>query len=205
VSVVEKVRVMEFWKIGVWLVATLGVAGTIALFVFAPGIASAVMRGVVRCFALVLSYRAGCALVAAILAALAADYWRHSRDDAAFAAQTAAFEKAQDDRDKRITQEVREDVWKEIANATAENARTDETVKGFTDALPQNPTAAGNPFLIGDVAADRLCKIAGQAQCGPGGDQGVPAARRPGRRATDQKFRLPRLVRPRPRPDQKGQ
>jgi hypothetical protein len=195
---------MSWWKLAYWLIGTLGVAGTIALLVFFPAVFSIAFKAVVRFFSLVLSYRVGCAVVAAIAAALIADYHRHSIDDADFAARSAAFEQAQVDRDERIRQETRENVWKEIANATAENAKTDENVKVFTDALP-TPSAAGNPFAISDADAIRLCHIAGQTECGPRRDKGVSKIRRASRRAADQKIRLPSLIRNGAWSDQKGQ
>jgi hypothetical protein len=164
----------ELWKWGWWIVATLGIAGTIALFAFFPAAASIALNAVVRFFSLVLSYRIGCAVVAAILAALAADYWRHSTEDAKHAAEVAAFEAAQDARDKRIASETRELVWKEIADATAENAVTDKDVKDFTDALPK-PPETGNLFRVGTDAC-RLRHIYGQVECGPHGVERMPKA-----------------------------
>jgi hypothetical protein len=185
---------MEWWKLAYWLIGTLGFAGTIALIVFAPGVAKIALDAVVRFFGFVLSYRIGCALVAAVLVFVATDYWRHSLDDADFAARVAAFEAAQDARDKRIAQETRDAVWHEIANATAENVTIDQEVKEFHDALPPVPFT-GNPFRVG-ADAPRLCKIAGQAQCGPKAvNRGVSKARR---RAADPgdygRYRLPGVI-----------
>jgi hypothetical protein len=162
----------EMWKVAYWMIGTLGVAGTIALFAFAPAVATGALNAVVRFFGLVLSYRIGCAVVAAALAWFIADYVRHSIEDDKHAAEVAAFEKAQDERDARIKIETRELVWKEIADATAENAVTDKEVKDFTDALPKPPDT-GNVFRVGaDVC--RLRRLAGQAECGSDGAQGVP-------------------------------
>lgn len=186
---------MEWWKTIWWLVATLGVAGTIALFVLAPTVFAKTFEVVVRLFTLLVSYRAGCALLAAIAAALVTDYWRHSRDDAEFAARVAAFEQAQKDRDTRIAKETREDVWKEIANATAANDATDKQVKDFHDALPPVPST-GNAFIVG-AASCRLRQIAGFAGCGPDRTQGVPQAgsEGPGTGRPDwAKYRLPGLI-----------
>lgn len=169
---------MEFdwswWKIAYWAVGTFGVAGTIAIAVFAPQVFAIALKAVVRFFTIVLSYRLGCALVAAALAAFIADYHRHSIEDAKHADEVAAFEKKQDERDKRIAQETRDLVWIEIANATAENTVTDKEVKDFTDALPPSP-ANGNAFRIGADAC-RLRQIFGQPECGPQRAQGVPKA-----------------------------
>lgn len=180
-----------------WIVGTFGVAGLVAFWFLAPTAAQLALQAVVKFIKLLLSYRIGCALLAAIVAALIADQHRHSYDDAQFAARTAAFEQAQTERDERIAKETRDKVWIEIANATAENKTIDTDVKGFTDALPQ-PVAIGksvNPFIVG-ADADRLCKLAGQTQCGPVGDQGMPAARRAGSGSGDhKKIRLPSLIR----------
>lgn len=177
-----------------WIVGTFGVAGLVAFWFLAPTAAQLTLQAVVRFFKLLLSDRIGCALLAAIAAGLIVDHQRHAYDDAQNAARSAAFEQAQTDRDAGIEKRTREKVWEEIANATAENKVVDTDVKGFTDALPP-PPKTGNPFLIGDADAERLCKLAGQTQCGPVGDQGVPATRRPGRSAKDQKIRLPSLIR----------
>jgi hypothetical protein len=162
------------WKIAVWALATFGVAGTIALIVFAPALAKVAASAVVRCFAFVFSYRLGCAVVAALLAYAVADYVRRSIEDDRHAAANAAFVQKQIERDARIKTETRELVLKEVAAAAAENAATDKDVKDFTDALPiPPPTPTGNPFLIGaDVC--RLRAIYGQTECRPDGATGVP-------------------------------
>jgi hypothetical protein len=164
----------EMWKVAYWMIGTLGVAGTIALFAFAPAVATGALNAVVRFFGLVLSYRIGCAVVAAALSWFIADYVRHSIEDDKHAAANAAFEAAQVARDERIKIETRELVWKEIADATAENAVTDKEVKEFTDALPK-PPETGNVFRVGADSC-RLRKLAGQADCGSDGAQGVPKA-----------------------------
>jgi uncharacterized membrane protein YccC len=169
---------MSWWKIGVWLLATFGVAGTIALAVFFPTMARLVGAAVGRCFALVFSYRVGCAVVAALLAYLVADYVRHSIEDKRHADAEASFRLAQSARDRRIAEETRESVWKEIADATAANAVIDKEVKDFTDALPvSNPPteAGGNLFAVG-ASADRLRRIAGQSERGRAGSKRVPKA-----------------------------
>lgn len=164
---------MEWWKIVYWLLGTIGVAGTIALAVFFPAVFSLAFRAVAQFFTLVLSYRAGCALVAAIAAALVADYWRHDFDDKRHAAEVAAFERKQDERDQRIKQETRDSVLAEIASAAKENSATDSETKDFTDALPK----ADNLYRVGDAACS-LRRIAGQTGCGPDGATGVPKADR---------------------------
>jgi hypothetical protein len=171
---------IETWKLITWAIGTVGIGGLVALAVFAPAVAKLLLDAVVRFFALVFSYRIGCAVVAAALAWFIADYVRHSIEDDKHAAEIAAFEKAQVARDARIKTETRALVWEEIANATADNAVTDKDVKDFIDALPKPPEGQpavhpGNPFRVGDDAA-RLRKIAGQVGRGSVGAQGVPQA-----------------------------
>ncbi len=167
------------WKVAVWAIATFGIAGTIALVVFAPAIARAALGAVVRCFALVFRYRVGCAVVAALLAYAVADYVRRSIEDDRHAALAAEFNRKQDERDARIKTETRELVLKEVAAAATDNAATDKDVKDFTDALPTPPPApTGNPFLIGaDVC--RLRQLYGQTECRPDGAKGVSKADAP--------------------------
>lgn len=168
-----------------WIVGTFGIAGLIAFWFLAPTAAQLALRGVVKAFQFILSYRIGCALLAALVTGLIVDERRHSYDDAQFAKQTAMFEAAQKMRDVRIAEKTREAVWVEIANATAANNVVDNDVKEFRDALPP-PPPTGNPFLVG-ADAGRLCHIAGKARCGPSGDKRVPAARRAGSRSGDQR------------------
>jgi hypothetical protein len=159
-----------------WLLGSIGVAGTIALFVAVP-----TAFALARFFGLVLSYRIGCAALALLAGLLIADYWRAGKDAKEWAARTAAFEAAQDERDKRIAQETKEAVMKEVAAAATENVVIDKEVKEFHDALSPVPFT-GNPFRVG-ADAPRLCRIAGQAQCGPQTiDRRMPKTRR---RATD--------------------
>ena len=198
------------WKAAVWAVATFGIAGTIALIVFAPAAAKIALGAVVRLFAFVFSYRLGCALVAAIVAALITDYVRHSIDDSRYAAETAAFEKAQEERDERIARDTREWVLKEIADTAQQNVTTDKEVKDFTDALPKLPEGqpaihSGNPFRVGDDAA-RLRKIAGQAERGSDGPQGVQKADTAVARLRDRvRNRLPGAIGGSSRNHQQGQ
>lgn len=171
----------SWWKLLWWGIGTFGIAGTIALIVFAPTVARLVFDRVVRLFAFVLSYRLGCALVATFLTAIVVDYVRHDIDDEKHAAHieqlSAEFKKAQALRDAQIKAETRQFVMNEIAAATVENAPIDKDVKDFTDALPKPTTPTGNLFRVGDDAC-RLRLIAGQgkAGCGSIGAQGVPKA-----------------------------
>jgi hypothetical protein len=177
---------LSWWKLLWWAVGVFGIGGLIAICALYP----VVLAVVARFFRAVLSTRIGCAVVAAIVAAVIADYWRHSVEDAKHAAEVAAFEAAQDARDKRIATETRELVWKEIANATAENAVTDKDVKDFTDALPK-PPETGNPFRIGtDVC--RLRSLYGQAGCRSDGAAGVSKTDTPAASVRDRiRRRLP--------------
>lgn len=198
----------ELWKWAIWIVSTLGITGTIVAFAFYPSIVTFILKGIFSFFSFVLSYRLGCALVAALIAAAATDYARHSYDDKRFAAETAAFEQAQKDRDERITKEIRETVMKEVADSAADSAKIDQDVKEFHDALPPVPhveTAADNPYLVGADAC-KLRHIAGLAECESGSSEGVPKAN-PALAATRHlpKIRLPRHRPAIARPTQQGQ
>lgn len=164
----------SWWKLIYWAISLFGIGGTIALLAIYPIAFKAVATVVIRCFSFVLSYRIGCALLAAIMAGLVADYWRHSADDADFAERTAAYNQEQVERDARIAKETRDLVWREIADATAQNTVIDNEVKEFHDALPSVPST-GNIFRIGTDAC-RLRHIAGQTECGPDGSKPVPKA-----------------------------
>jgi hypothetical protein len=178
-----------------WLLGTFGIAGTIAILALAPGIVPMVVQAVVRLLAYLLSTRWGCALLAAGIAFMAADIHRSMRDEAAFKERTAAFERQQDERDKRIAQETREEVWKEIANQTAVNRETDQHVEEFKDALPPVQHVEGNPFAIPRSDADRLCRITGQAECGPRPvARSVPTPRKRPVIPADRGLRLPNLI-----------
>lgn len=180
-----------------WIVGTFGIGGLIATWFFFPTISQLVLQRVVKLFSFVLSYRIGCALLAAIAAGLIVDQWRHSYDDTQFAARTAAFEQAQRDRDSRIAQQTRQKVSTWADDAAATSMTIDNDVKGFNDAPPPAPppVATGNPLFISDADADRLCKLAGQTVCGSVGSKGVPKTRRSGGRPADQGLKLPHLIR----------
>jgi uncharacterized membrane protein YraQ (UPF0718 family) len=172
---------MSIWKVLFWLVPTLGLAGTITLFVLYPLIARAIGSAILNFFAWVFSYRLGCAIIAAVAVGFAVDYWRHDRDDKAYAERTAMFEHAQKVRDAKIAEETRQAVWIEIANETAANTATDNEVKEFTNELRPLP-AADTTCRVGP-AAERLHVISGQIDRRSKGNRTVPAARRPGPRA----------------------
>lgn len=180
------------WQIALWCLGTLGIAGTIAAIVLYPAIVSLVFRVIVKLFGFVLGYRIGCAIVAGLSVGFAVDYWRHSTDDAEFAQRTALFEHAQKERDARIATETRDEVWKQIADATAENAVIDTKEESFTNAAPPTPAPPSDPYRIDPVSRKQLCDIAGQAGCRPVSTQGVQAHRRPGAHPADR--RLPQGI-----------
>jgi hypothetical protein len=183
---------IEVWKILTWLIPIIGIPGIIALVLIYPSIMAGIGRTIMQILGWVLSSRIGCAILAAVLAAFLADYHRHSKDDAEFAQRTALFEHAQTERDTRIRTETRDDVWKEIADATAENAVLENDVKEFTDAKPPIPALASDPYSIDPVSRAKLCDIAGKIDCGPRRAQGVQAPRRSGPHAGNR--RLPQGV-----------
>ena len=166
---------VQLWEVLTWIGGTVGVVGFIAAWILFPAAFSVVLKGIMAMFGFVLNYRIGCALVAAIVAGVAVDYARHSHDDAVHAAQTAAFNKAQDARDAGIAADTRKLVTKEFAEAAAANAATDKEVKEFHDALPAVVPETGNPFRVGTDAC-RLRKLAGETDCEPVRAKRVPKA-----------------------------
>jgi hypothetical protein len=160
----------SWWKLIWWAVGFFGIGGLIVICAVYP----IVLAAVARFFRLVFASRIGCAVVAAIVAALIADYVRHSIEDDKHAAEVAAFEQKQIERDEQVARDTREWVLKEIAGSTSENAKTDKAVKDITDALPPIPPT-GNVFRVGADAC-RLRSLAGQAGCGSDGTKGVPQA-----------------------------
>lgn len=177
-----------------WLLGTVGIAGTIALFVAVPAAMPAIVNALAKFFGLVLSYRIGCAALALVAGLLIADYWRAGKDAAEWKRRVAAFEQAQKDRDTRIATEVEAEVRKELATAATNNVAIDQDVREFHEALPAPPTT-GNPFRVGDDAC-KLRRIAGQTECRYGkGALPVPKARPRATRAGDYtRYRLPRLI-----------
>lgn len=171
---------IEVWKILTWVIPIIGIPGLIALVIVYPSIMAAIGRAIMQLLGWVLSSRLGCAILAAVAMGVAVDYWRHSKDDAEFAQRTALFEHAQAERDERIKTETRDQVWQEIADATAENTVIDNNTEKFTNAPPPVPAPASDPYLIDPVSRAKLCDIAGKAGCGPQRAQGVQAPRGPG-------------------------
>lgn len=152
-----------------YLVGTLGIGGTVALFYLAPAVLPLILR-------FLTGTRLGVGIMVGLIAFMVADIHRSRSDTNRYEAEKAAFAQAQADRDKRIAQETRDEVWKQIANATAENTAIDTDVKEFHDALPPISPSVDNPFIVG-AASCRLRNIAGFAGCGPVRAQGVPKAR----------------------------
>lgn len=170
---------MSLWQIGIWLVGSIGIAGTIALFLLYPAIITTIWKAIIAFFSFVLTYRIGCALVAAVITAAVVDYARHSYDDKRFAAATEEFKQAQAERDTTIAQQTRDEVWTEIANATAENQVADKQETDFETQLAPAPVSGPNPFRVG-ADAPALRSIFGQSGGGPRGAKGVPKTVRKG-------------------------
>jgi len=178
-----------------YLIGVLGVGGTIAFFVLDAVAAAAFFKGIIK---FLWSTRIGWALVAGSLCFFIADTTRSRRDEAAFAARTAAFEEKQKQRDEQIAQDTRTAVLQELAQTKIEDTETDKDVKEFHD-VPPVPGLA-NPFRVGPDA-DRLRVIAGAPDRGSKGAQGVPKARKPSVTAGHHGgFRLPKLIRRSPGP-----
>lgn len=145
----------EIWKIVIWFFVTFGVVGLIALAVLFPAVMGTIGRGFMSLLGFVLNYRLGCALVAAVIAGFAVDYWRHSYDDTAFADRTAQFEQAQKDRDTKIAADTEVAVRKQIAEQAATEQDTHHEVDTFEKPLPTSDV-----FRVGTAAAE-LRGIAG--------------------------------------------
>lgn len=175
-----------------WALGTFGVVGTALLLWLAPAALVQIATTLVRFF---IGTRLGNIILAAGVAFFIGDVNRSLRDQHEYAARTAAFEQAQRDRDTRIAQETRDEVWKEIANQTAANTATDKEVKEFENALPPVPFANGiNPFRVGDASC-RLRHLAGQAGCGSARAQRVPQTGPEGAVTGHRpRFRLPGFV-----------
>jgi len=176
----------SWWKIAYWLVGTLGVTGTIALAVLFPAAFGVAFKAVVRFFTIVLSYRIGCAVVAAVLAAFVADYVRHSIEDDKHAAAVAAFEEKQKQRDAKIAADTEKWVREETAAQWTAERDSQNEVDSFKKDLP-----VSDVFRVGADAV-RLRGIAGEAVSGSGSTKSVPAPRRAGPAPADHRGnRLP--------------
>ncbi len=176
----------ELWKWIWWGVATLGVGGTIALIAFFPAVGGVAVKAVVRFFSIVLAYRVGCAVVAAALAALVADYVRHSIEDEKHAAAAAAFEQRQVQRDATIAADTEKWVREQMTAQWAAERDSQNEVDSFKKDLP-----VSDVFRVGSDAI-RLRRISGETISGSGGAQTLPAIRRSGPAAGNQRSqRLP--------------
>ena len=182
-----------------WLVGTLGVAGTIAFFWFAPVVAASVFKFLAT---FLFTTRIGNIILAAGIAFMVADINRSQRDAAAYAeqraAETAAFEEARKQRDIEITNDTRAQVMAELARARLAEAQSNSDVKEFSDALPPAPPVNGtSDFRVGDASC-RLRAIAGYAGCEPeGAPGGMPQTRSKGAgaRLPDwARYRLPEVI-----------
>ena len=142
-----------------WIFATFGIVGIICLWIFAPTAAAMVLKAVVSFFQLAFAYRIGCALIAAAIAFAIADYHRARVDEADWQAQMAAFNAAQDTRDKQIDADARAAVRKEIDDENAATVQTTNEVKVYEQALPILPPTDTICRVGND--ADKLRVIAG--------------------------------------------
>lgn len=169
---------LDMLKWAYWLVATVGIAGTIALFVFAPAVARGLMSLAVEMLHQLLATRFGCAVLAAVVVGLGVNYMRASLDQEHFDQRIAQFEELQKKRDADIAAETRAAVEKELAETNKSAALTDTAVKDFTNGLQIAPPApAANPYVVGDDAC-KLRFIAGLPPCGSERHPRVSAARK---------------------------
>ncbi len=174
-----------------WMLGTFGLVGTVLLLWLAPAMLAQIVRVSLTFF---ITNRAGNIIAAAVIAFFIADTNRSIRDEHEYAAKTAQFQQDQKDRDNRIAQETRDDVWKDIAEATSNNSQIDNQVEDIHDALPPIPDGTANPFLVG-TSSCKLRALAGQPGCGPEGTSGVPKAGTPAKPAANhRRFRLPGSV-----------
>jgi hypothetical protein len=147
-----------FW----WIFATFGIVGIVALWIFAPTAATLIGKAILAFFKFVFGYRIGCAIVAAILAFLAADYHRARLDEADWKKQTAAFDAAQQKRDIQIDANARASVRAEIDAEQQASIVTDKQKDDFDVSLKPLP-ATDNVCRVGaDLVKLRL--IAGGTQ-----------------------------------------
>lgn len=166
-----------------WIVGGVGITGVVLIFLFAPALAGALLRGFVAVLTELLGTRLGCAIIAAVIVGLGINYMRASIDEQQFAARTAQFEAKQKARDEQIAADTRAQVEKEQADLAASEKTIDTSVKDFTDAQPiiagptSVPLPVANPLRVGADAC-RLRVIAGLAACGPESGSGVSGARK---------------------------
>jgi hypothetical protein len=163
-----------------WLVGTLGVAGTIAFFWFAPVAATAVGKFLLT---FLFTTRIGNIVLAAGVAFMVADINRSEQDALKYArekaADTAAYEEARKQRDTEISEDTRAAVMAELARRRLAEAQLNSDVKDFSNALaPAPPVNGTSDFRVGDASC-RLRAIAGYAGCGPEAAAGGVSKARP--------------------------
>lgn len=124
-----------------WGIATFGVAGSIALFVFAPSAGLILVNAVGKVLRFIISTRIGCAALAGVVVFFATDYHRARLDEQDWARQVAKFEAAQTARDAKIDQLTREAVQKELDAETVASTIVDKQKDAFDASLkPLAPT-----------------------------------------------------------------
>lgn len=163
-----------FW----WIFATFGIVGIIAVWFLAPTVATMILKGIIAFFSLVFGYRLGCAIVAAVVAFLAADYHRARIDEVDWKRRQAAYDQAQIARDKKIDADARAQVRQEIADEKAATATTTNEVQVYEQALPVLPPT------------DTICRVGSDADK-------LRAISGSGRPQSKSKLRLPKLTRKR--------
>lgn len=130
-----------------WLIGTFGIAGTIALAIFAPSALMLVWNAISKVLVWMLQTRVGCAILAFIIAFLIADIHRSRLDEASWKKQIAAFEAAQTQRDADIAADVRKTVTDELAKDQKADVIDVQEKKDFEQHL--DPAKA---CLVGDDA-----------------------------------------------------
>lgn len=164
-----------------WLLGTFGVAGTVALAIFAPTVLAVIWRIIAKLF----QTRIGCAAIVGLLVFVAADIHRSRLDQAELEAQKAAFDLKQKQRDETVAADTLKAVNIALEKQKEAFASIDKDAKEFKDALPPVPST-GNPFAVGPDAC-RLRAIAGLACRRSEGPETVPTPR--SRRTTAQNRR----------------
>jgi hypothetical protein len=171
---------MDLMLLGVswvwWAIGTFGLIGTALMIWLAPTVLVGLLKVLGTFF---FTTRIGAAILAASIAFFVADVNRSRSDEAEFAARTAQFNAEQDERDKQIETDTRDQVWIDIADQTALNKATDTDVKEFHDVqTPVLATDACSALVHVGNNVDRLRVIAGTPVRKSGRSKGVPKARK---------------------------
>jgi hypothetical protein len=87
---------IDWLSIILWVVGTFGIVGTIVLYFAAPALFSVLMEALQKIFGAILSTRVGCAILAAIAAAILADQYREHVAVAQCSAEIVARDKRAD-------------------------------------------------------------------------------------------------------------